>query len=160
MALRRFAFAQQGAAVLRPYLLLSDLDGLAVAKIWRTFDDDGIARSDSGDYFSVGAASTAQSDGASLGFVIFDEEDDFLAVFFMYRALWNDDGGARGRGFFHGLVAEKGDLDAHVGKDARVELEEGDAHLDGGFLAIGGRDDGAHAAGDLPIGIGIEDGSD
>src|ERR1700676_4182215 len=78
----------------------------------------------------------------------------------MYGALGNNDSGNRGsaRRFFLRLGAEESDFDAHVGEDARVEFEEGDAHFDGGFLAVGGRDDGAHAARNLPVGIGVENG--
>ena len=52
--------------------------------------------------------------------------------------------------------AEKRDLDAHVGKDARVELVEGDAHLHGRLLPVGGRDGGDHVRRDLPVGVGVE----
>src|SRR5229473_5063266 len=150
-----------GQASCTPTTLFSNLDGLAVAKVRRAFHDDGITYGDTCDHFGVRAAGTAQSNGAALGLIVLDEKDDLLAIVVTHSSLRNDNcGGGCCGGFFLGLGAEEGHLDAHVGKDARVQLEKGDAHFDGGFLAVGGRDDGAHAAGNLPVGIGIEDGSD
>ena len=45
---------------------------------------------------------------------------------------------------------------AHVRHDARVLRLERDAHLHGGLAAVGGRDDGDHLAGDLPVRIGVQ----
>src|SRR5712692_9694911 len=150
-----------GQACCTPTTLFSNLDGLAVAKVRRAFHYDGITCGDTCDHFGVRAVGTAQSNGAALGLIVLDEKDDLLAIIVTHSALRNDNcGGGCCGGFFLGLGATEGHLDAHVGKDARVQLEKGDAHFDGGFLAVGGRDDGAHAAGNLPVGIGIEDSGD
>src|SRR6202035_4769732 len=56
--------------------------------------------------------------------------------------------------------AEEGHLDAHVGQDARIQLQKRDADLHRSLLTVGGRNDGADFAGDFPIWIGIQDGVD
>src|SRR5260370_41034183 len=128
--LRRFATANKGAARLRwagnaapLQTLFSNLDGLAVAKVGGALHDDGITCGDSGDHFGVRAAGTAQSNGAALGLIVLDEKDDLLAIFVTHSALRNDNcGGGCCGGFFLGLGAEEGQLDAPVGKDSRVLL--------------------------------------
>src|SRR5260370_15924572 len=103
--------------------LFSNLDGLAVAKVGGALHDDGITCGDSGDHFGVRAAGTAQSNGAALGLIVLDEKDDLLAIFVTHSALRNDNcGGGCCGGFFLGLGAEEGQLDAPVGKDSRVLL--------------------------------------
>ena len=105
------------------------------------------------DDFGVGAARAAQRDGAALDAIVFHQENDFLAAVVAHGVSAEYELGrwsALPSAFFSGSCAEEGDLDAHVGQDARIELEERNAHFHGGLLAIGGGNDGAHAGWEFP----------
>src|SRR3989449_2273934 len=81
------------------------------------------------------------------------------STLFPYTTLFRSEHAATGRRRGR-LVAEEGHLHPHVGQDARVELVEGRAHLHGGLLPVRSGNQGADLAGDLPVGIGVEDGGD
>src|SRR5581483_2237892 len=93
---------------------------------------------------------------AALGPRVLNDEHNVMTVLIAQGGLGDAHGmfGRRRAGF------AEGDLHAHLGQDARVQLVEADADLDGGFLAIGGGDDGDDFARDFPIGIGVERGFD
>src|SRR5258706_73795 len=89
-AARRFCAAQK---------LFSDLYGLTVAQVRWALGHNGVPDRYAGDYFPIGAAIAPERDGAALGFVVFHEEDDALAILVMHCALRNQDGGGLAPGF-------------------------------------------------------------
>src|SRR5207237_8951920 len=86
------------------------------------------------------------------------QELDLPAAIFTHGALWDQDSN---RGVTRAvrlmpLLTEKCYLDAHVRKNSRVQFDEGNPHLNRGFLTIGRRNHRTHLAGYLPIGIRIQ----
>ena len=81
-------------------------------------------------------------------------EDRRGAAFLAHRRAWHQH--AAGGGRCSALVPQERELHAHVGKDAGIQLVERRAHLDGGLLAVGGRDHGTHLAGNLPVRVRVE----
>src|SRR5277367_4854530 len=98
-------------------------------QIRRTIYDHGVSDHEAGGDFGVRTTSAAQSDCAALEAIIFHEKYDLFSAVVVDGALRDErqrHGGLRAR-FFLALVTKEGDLDAHVGKNSRVELVKRDA---------------------------------
>src|ERR1035438_4021632 len=139
------------------FLLLNG-DCLAVVQIRRAVDNDGVSDHETGDNFGIRTSRAAHGYGAALQAILSYEEDDLITAVVVDGALRNQ---RNCRSLCARLllpfVAEESDLDAHVGKNPWVKLVERNADFYRGLLAVGGRNDRAHMAGDFPIRIRIQD---
>src|ERR1700733_12620479 len=89
--------------------------------------------------------------------IIVQDVDRAGSAAHFHRFGWHNKGAAHGcarRAL--ATVFEKSYARAHLWKDARILLPEGDAHFDGGLGAICRGNNGDHLASDRPVGVSIQ----
>src|SRR5690242_9318144 len=133
-------------------LLVGEPRRRTVPERGRRRDDHALARAHAVDDLALRADALARRHRAALHTSIRVDEQGVPA----YGIGGHGHRGGYGRARGVGGGAERRHPDPHIRHDARILGADRDAHLDRGFGAIGGRDDGDDRARDLPVGIGVQ----
>src|SRR6266852_232376 len=128
-------------------LLSLHAHGLAVAQLFGSGCDDLLAVREAGEDLLLVAARLSQTDRAPLHPSLAVDEYRRGAAFLHQSRTRDEHPSCRGRRA--PLLTEERDLDAHVGKDARIQAIEGRPHLHRRLLPVRRRDHGAHLGRDL-----------
>src|SRR2546427_398474 len=111
----------------------------------------------------MGSAVEAQVDGTAFDFSIADQENERAIRVGAHRALGDERHRLRPLVFAlvlccRLLILQKSDFHAHVRQNKVVffQIDDGNAHFDGGLLAVGGGNDGANFRGNGFVRVGVQ----